>query len=236
MNRAPVTAIMPVRDGEAYLAAALDSILGQSEPAAEVVVVDDGSVDRTPEILAGYGDALRVLRQPHGGHAAAMNTGITAARAEILAFLDADDLWEPDALAVRLARLRQVDRPDIVAGHVVQFVSPELDTSAATSFHFDPRPTASGLFQASLIRRDVFTRVGLLDSTLPSAANIDWMSRARFAGVRFATIDDVVARRRLHRSNMGVTMGAIRLKALTDVVRMHHERTRASTPPEGDNQ
>jgi glycosyltransferase involved in cell wall biosynthesis len=225
-----VSAVMAVRDGEQYLRKALDSILDQSVQPTEVVVVDDGSVDGTPAILATYGDALRVIRQPASGHAIAMNTGIAAATGALLAFLDADDVWEPDALACRLERLRQPDAPDAVIGRIVQFVSPELGPEAAAGYHFDPGPTASQLFQAMVIRRGALARVGQFDTTLPSAANIDWMSRARLAGLRIAMIDNVVFRRRLHRSNMGVTMGASTLKALTDVVRMHHERTHGAPP------
>jgi glycosyltransferase involved in cell wall biosynthesis len=194
-------------------------------PPTEVIVVDDGSVDRTPTVLAGYGDAIQVLRQDARGQAAALNAAIAIAGGTYLSFLDADDVWEPDAQQHRLERLRRPDAPDAVIGRIVQFVSPDLGPEAVAQFRFDPAPTSANLLQALMIRRDTFARVGPFDITLPSAANIDWMSRARHVGLEFVTIDDVIARRRLHRANMGVTMGASRLKALTDVVRMHHERT-----------
>jgi glycosyltransferase involved in cell wall biosynthesis len=229
-----MTAVMAVRDGEPYLAEALDSILEQSVPPTEVIVVDDGSVDGTPAILAAYGGALRVMQQPASGHAAAINTGVAAATGTFLSFLDADDVWEPDAQQCRLERLHHPDAPDAVFGRIVQFVSPELGPDAAAHFRFDPGPTAGNLLQAMMIRREAFSHVGPFDTTLPSAANIDWMSRARLQGLRVANIENVVARRRLHRTNMGVTMGAGTFKALTDVVRMHHERTRGVTAPEDE--
>jgi glycosyltransferase involved in cell wall biosynthesis len=224
--------VMAVRDGERYLAEALDSILEQSVPPTEVIVVDDGSVDGTPAVLAAYGDAIRVVRQPPGGQATALNTGIAAATGAYLAFLDADDVWEPGAQECRLARLRGPDAPDAVVGRIVQFVSPELGPEAVAQFRFDPAPTVSNLLQAMVIRREAFDRVGPFEASLPSAANIDWMSRARLAGLQFVYVENVVARRRLHRTNMGVTMGAGRLKALTDVVRMHHERMHTTPPAE----
>jgi glycosyltransferase involved in cell wall biosynthesis len=229
-----VSVVMAVRDGEQYLAEALDSILEQSVPPDEIVVVDDGSVDGTPSVLSSYGQALRVITQPRSGQASALNAAIATATGTVLAFLDADDLWEPDAQRVRLARLHERDRPDAVFGSIVQFVSPELGPDAAASLHFDPGPTPAPLLQAMLIRRAAFERVGMFDPALPSASNIDWMSRARLAGLQFATVDEVVARRRLHRSNMGLTLGASRLKTLTDVVRMHRERVRRTPTPEGD--
>ncbi len=175
-----VSAVMAVRDGEQYLAEALDSILEQSVPPDEVVVVDDGSVDGTSAVLSAYGDALRVIQQAAERSGRPRSTPrVAAATGTVLAFLDADDTWEPDAQRVRLERLHQPDAPDAVFGSIVQFVSPELGPDAAAAFHFDPGPTPGTLLQAMVIRRAAFDRVGQLDTTLPSAANIDWMSHAR---------------------------------------------------------
>jgi glycosyltransferase involved in cell wall biosynthesis len=218
---------MPVRNGAQYLSEAIDSILAQSVPAAELVVVDDGSTDDTARILRGYGDVLRIVHQPPLGNATAMNTGIATTTGALLAFLDSDDLWTPHALEVRLARLDGPDAPEAVFGRMTQFVSPELGAEAAGGFRFDPGPSTANLFQNMVIRRAAFERIGPLDVSYPSAANIDWMSRAQLGHLRAVSIDDVVSRRRLHRANMGVTLGAAKLKSLTDVVRAHHERARA---------
>ena len=241
--RARVSVVMPVRDGERYLAEAIDSILAQRVTPDEIVVVDDGSTDNTPAVLRRYGDAIRIVHQPPLGNAAALNTGITTTTGDVLGFLDADDLWTPEAIEVRLHRLEAPDAPDAVFGRMVQFVSPELGADAENGFRYDPGPSTADLFQNMLIRREAFVAIGALDASLPSAANIDWMSRARLGGLRAVQIDDVVSRRRLHRSNMGVRMGASKLQALTDVVRAHHERARAlgahaepadpDPPPEG---
>ena len=93
-----VSVIMPVYNGQAYLAAAIDSVLGQTLRDHELVVVDDGSTDGSAAILAGYGDRIRVLRQANAGVSAARNAGIAAARGDFIAFLDSDDWWEPDFL------------------------------------------------------------------------------------------------------------------------------------------
>lgn len=94
-----VSVVMPVYNGEAYLATAIDSVLGQTQPDVELVVVDDGSSDGSAAILARYGDRIRVLHQANAGVSAARNAGVAAARGEFLAFLDSDDWWEPDFLA-----------------------------------------------------------------------------------------------------------------------------------------
>jgi glycosyltransferase involved in cell wall biosynthesis len=230
-----VSVVVPVRDCELYVREALDSILGQSASPAEVIVVDDGSVDGTPAVLDRFGDAIRVLRRdPPGGPAVAINAGVAESSQPLLAFLDADDLWERESLACRLARIGAPDAPDAVFGQMTQFVSPDLGPGAVARYRFDPGPARADLFQTMLIRRDAFARVGPLDITLPSASNIDWVSRARVTGLSMVHIDDVVGHRRLHRSNMGVTLGAAKLKTLTEVVRAHHARTRGDHADKDD--
>jgi hypothetical protein len=81
-----------------YLARAIDSALAQTYPGVEVVVVDDGSSDGSPAIIAGYGGRVRVVLQANGGHAAATNAGFAACRGDIVLFLDADDALYPEAV------------------------------------------------------------------------------------------------------------------------------------------
>jgi glycosyltransferase involved in cell wall biosynthesis len=100
-----VSVIMPVYNGEAYLAAAIDSVLGQTMQDLELVVVDDGSTDGSTAILARYGERIRVLRQANAGVSAARNAGIASARGEFIAFLDSDDWWESDFLQEMVAAM-----------------------------------------------------------------------------------------------------------------------------------
>ena len=100
-----VSVVMTVRDGDRYLAEALDSILEQRSAPGEVVVVDDGSRDRTPEVLVGYADEVH---GDHAGATAASSGGEPRRRrsiTDLVAFLDADDTWTPDALGTRVARM-----------------------------------------------------------------------------------------------------------------------------------
>jgi glycosyltransferase involved in cell wall biosynthesis len=221
-----VTAFVAVRDGGRYLRSSLDSVLDQTRPPDEVVVVDDGSTDDTADILASYGSALRVFRTEPSGYPAAVNRGIAEARCAVIGCLDADDYWALDAVERRLDRLRAPDAPDAVAGRMTQFLSPDLEGTDGRRFRFDPGPTAVTLFQTTLIRREAFVRVGPLDPTLPTSANVDWLSRARAAGMTVATIDDVVAHRRIHRSNMGIRLAEQKHADLIRIVRAHHGRTR----------
>ncbi len=97
-----VSLVIPAYNAEAYLREALDSAFAQTRPPDEVIVVDDGSGDRTPEIAASYGDRVRLLRQPNRGEAAARNTGVRVARGDLIAFLDADDTLLPRCLEAQL--------------------------------------------------------------------------------------------------------------------------------------
>jgi glycosyltransferase involved in cell wall biosynthesis len=91
-----VSAIIPVYNGAATIAAAIDSALAQTYTGLEVIVVNDGSTDGTGELLRHYADRVSVINQPNGGIAAARNRGVTASTGEYLAFLDCDDVWMPE--------------------------------------------------------------------------------------------------------------------------------------------
>lgn len=100
--------IIPVYNGAKTLARALDSVLVQTYPAHEIIVVDDGSHDASAEIAARYGEPVRLLRQQNSGVSAARNAGVAAASAEWLCFLDADDWYYPERLE-RHARMIESD-------------------------------------------------------------------------------------------------------------------------------
>lgn len=96
-----ISVVIPAYNAGRYLNRAVDSVLGQSRPADEIIVVDDGSTDNTAEAAGGYGDRIRFIRQANSGASVARNTGIEAARGEWIAFLDADDEWLPEKLLVQ---------------------------------------------------------------------------------------------------------------------------------------
>ena len=102
---AEVSVVIPTYNRARWLPGAVDSILAQSSPPAEVVVVDDGSTDETPAVCRGLRSPVRCVRQENAGAAAARNRGIREARCEWVAFQDSDDLWNPEKLEVQWAAL-----------------------------------------------------------------------------------------------------------------------------------
>jgi glycosyltransferase involved in cell wall biosynthesis len=98
-----ISVILPVWNRAREVGNAIDSALAQTMPPLEVIVIDDGSTDATPEVLARYGERIIVIRQSNQGVAAARNSGIAIARGELLAFLDSDDVWLPRKLELQAA-------------------------------------------------------------------------------------------------------------------------------------
>ena len=117
MNESPsinFSVVIAVYNGEKTLARAIDSVLSQSYPPREVIVVDDGSTDGTPDIAAAYGPPVRLLRQPNRGVSVARNMGVESAEGEWVAFLDADDYYYPERLELTAELIHRYPEVDFV--------------------------------------------------------------------------------------------------------------------------
>jgi glycosyltransferase involved in cell wall biosynthesis len=130
-----VTVVVPVFNCAAYLPHAVESVRRQTYAPIEIVIVDDGSTDRTGEVVEGMGGIAAVERRPHQGIGAARNAGVARARGELLAFLDADDLFDRHKIERQVNRLLEEDRPAMVFGCV---------PAAAPSSPISPVPCSSG--------------------------------------------------------------------------------------------
>jgi glycosyltransferase involved in cell wall biosynthesis len=198
----PVSAVIPVHNGEPYLDQAIDSVIAQGNPVGQIIVVDDGSTDGTRRVAKGYGDRVHYLFQDNAGAAAARNRGVEAVTSPLLAFLDADDLWTEGRLRRMLEPLEKDPTLDMVMGQTEQFFCPTLDEQDRRRLKEIPPITAGYAAGAMLVRRDSFLRVGLFDTTLRIGEFIAWFVQAKQASLRIAVTDDVVLRRRLHRTNL----------------------------------
>jgi glycosyltransferase involved in cell wall biosynthesis len=213
-----VSCVVPVHDGERFLGAALDSILGQTHREVEAIVVDDGSTDGTPAVIASFGDRIRSVRQENAGHAAARNHGIELARGAFLAFLDADDLWHPEKLAQQLARF--AERPEL-----------EVCFSGLRNFRdgSDAVEDVPGYTSVTLLaRRVVFERVGSFDPSLRHGNDRDWMLRASEAGTVMELLPEVLVYRRLHDANRSLRLADASRAEYLRIVKASLDRRRAS--------
>lgn len=226
MSSPAVSAIVVVRDGERYLADSLASLIEQSRPPEEVIVVDDGSQDGSRGVAEGFGPPVRVLTQPPSGIAAARNAGVAAARGHIIGFLDADDISAPDALASRLAAFDADPPPDIVWGLARHFRSPELDPQQTARLPCPPDALPAHLPGGALIVRAALERVGPFAVDLRMGEFVDWVARARDLGLREASVPSVVLHRRVHDKNHTLRNRAD-LSDLTVVMRRALQRRRA---------
>ncbi len=111
-----VSVIIPTYNRRETISGTIDSVLNQTFRDFEIIVVDDGSTDGTGEVLAGYSDAVRVIRRANGGAAAARNLGMRVARGAWIAFLDSDDTWKAEKLQVQTEAIRNT--PELIV-HVV---------------------------------------------------------------------------------------------------------------------
>jgi glycosyltransferase involved in cell wall biosynthesis len=198
-----ISAVMTVRDGERYIGEAIDSMLAQTTPPEEIVIVDDGSEDGTAAIVEGYGGVVRLLRRQALGQGAGLNVGVEAADGELIAFLDADDLWTPRKSELQARALAEDPELDMIFGHVEEFVSPDLGETERARLRPLEGAVPAKLKGTMVIRADAMRRVGPFATNWVVAEFVDWYARADDAGVREAMVDEVVLRRRLHRENIG---------------------------------
>jgi glycosyltransferase involved in cell wall biosynthesis len=195
-----ISVVIAVYNGAKFLAAALNSVMRQTHPPHEVIVVDDGSTDASPDIATGFGPPIRVLRCAHRGGASALNAGIAEASGELLAFIDADDLWADEKLAQQSVALTSNSSVDAVFGRVVQFS--DIDCRIAEPDEIKKKCKFSvGVNKTSmLIRRATFDHVGPFNAAV-AADFPEWYARALCSGIRTECLESVVAYRRIHRDN-----------------------------------
>jgi len=193
-----VSVIIPMFDAERHVAETVRSVGAQTHRALEIIVVDDGSTDRSAEVVERVDDdRCRVIQQPNAGPAAARNTGVAAARGDMLAFVDADDLWTPRKLELQVAALQADGELASVFGHFSTFSS-DRDGEAVE----DEAPCPGWSLGTMLVRREAFLDVGALSARWRVGEFLDWYGRAEDLGLRHMMLHDVVLLRRVHAASL----------------------------------
>jgi len=196
-----VSVVIPCFNAARYLGEALDSVLQQSVKPAEIIVVDDGSTDNSEAIVATH-HGVKYLRLEHSGQSVARNWGVENSHGSLLAFLDADDIWELDKLESQLNAMSLDHDLDIVMGLVGEFYSPEIPPEKRTAKLL--QNAAGYVPETLLIKRDSFLRVGAFATNWKIGEFVDWCLRARDLQLKSQVLPKSVLRRRVHDHNLGI--------------------------------
>ncbi len=227
-----ISVVMAAYNADPYLADAIKSVLDQTRPPDEFIVVADRPTATTLNILAGFGNRIVSTTHPEPGAPRALNKGIALSSGDHLAFQDADDLWVTDKLQRQVAALEKSPSYEAVFGHVRQFVSQEIpdERKAELTPANEIVPGVSKI--TLLITRQAFARIGPYDETMTISEFMDWYSRAQTHGLKSLMLPEVLALRRLHESNIGRSQQSQRnaeylgsLKALVDARRRASRQT-----------
>lgn len=217
MSAPMVSVVIPTFNRAHFLREAIDSILAQSVPVYEIIVVDDGSTDETQSVVKAYKGPVRYLWQKNQGPSAARNHGIREAKGDWIAFLDSDDLWVPRKNQIQTEFLQQNPHLDFVFGNLSNFTEshaseePEILNDAVHQYLVAHATDLKDLFQKLLIcnpiptptvvfRRSCISQAGFFDETMRHCEDYDyWL---RFATCcRAGFIDQILVKRRMHDTN-----------------------------------
>lgn len=199
-----VSVIIPVYNGADFVAEAVESVLAQTVPPLEVIVVNDGSTDRTADVLAGFGDRITVIHQSNKGLPATRNVGAAASRGDWLAFLDADDTWLPTKLERQLDRAERTgaaliytDRFNVGTRGDLPEVQSEIQRMYEGDVFEDVLLGNHITVSSVIIRRDVFADARGFNEQLRAAEDWDLWVRVT-ARHRVAVCHEPLVRYRFH--------------------------------------
>lgn len=216
-----VSVIIPAYNAEAFIAEALDSVINQTIQDFEVVVIDDGSTDRTADIVKHYDSRVKLISVDNGGPAKARNRGIRESGGEYVAFLDADDLWQPTKLEKQLARFRESPKLGMVFTENYLFDSkgPYADALGKRDTLMPGEIAANILIHSGLstptvmVRKSVLDAVGEFDESLKHAEDDNMWIRIS-AQYPVCLIDESLVGVRDHDNrctrNLGLSIDSVR--------------------------
>lgn len=199
MNQPLVSVIIPTYNCAKYIHQTLQCLMDQTHKAVEVIVVDDGSTDQTPELVRAFGQGVRLIEQRNAGVCAARNEGFRAASGDFLCFMDHDDYWYPEKLSWQLRCFSEFPESGLVysdftnwtTGSDGHFPQPSqmrgnsnyrIDKAFSGWIYHQLMLDCWVLTSSAMIRRSLLQTAGLFDENLPYSEDWDlWLRMARHA-------------------------------------------------------
>ncbi len=199
-----VSVIIPLYQCEKYIGAAIESVLAQSFTDHEIIVIDDGSTDSGGRIASSF-PRVKYFRKKHSGIAEARNLALSKAKGELIAFLDADDLWTPDKLELQVSYLREHPDCSIVFCRYQNFTDiaePDLNERQKQVMEKE----IPLCLTAACIRKDLFSTYGLFNESYAFGEDTEWLARLQVSLVDLDhKIDKALYLRRIHENNISIT-------------------------------
>lgn len=196
-----MSVIVPVFNRQDLLPATLQSVVAQNYRPIEVIVVDDGSADKSGEIARGC-PGVTLLRQANQGVAAARNAGVAASHGDLIAFLDSDDRWLPNKLSLQVAAHHA--NPGLA--YSVTMMRNVLDSGYGCPPWLRPELLGTDLVamlpSALVVRREAFQAIGGFDMRFRAGEDADWFLRASDSGMPMTILPELLLLRRIHAGNL----------------------------------
>jgi glycosyltransferase involved in cell wall biosynthesis len=228
-----ISVVIPAYNAGRYLTESLQSVIAQTYRPIEIILIDDGSVDNTVSIASQF-PGVKIVSQENSGPAAARNRGVSEAKGPLIAFQDADDVWDVKKLGHQAALFEQRPELELCTCQILNFWTPDRADEAAQ--YNDPRQgqVYSGfVMQTLLARRSALERVGPLRTEFRTGEDSDWFMRAKDLGAIMEIVPEVLVYRRLHPANLTRQAGQGVRHALVDAV---HESLRRRRQKQADTQ
>ena len=198
-----ISVVLPVKNGAAYLAESLRSVIEQDQPPLEILLFDNASTDATPEIAQAFVGVHYIRNDPELSIAASRNAGVRLARGELIAFASHDDLWTPEKLRLQAESFLRDPGLEFCVAHVRCFLDPAIETAPAGLPNERIEHDLPGWLTETLVaRRRTFELVGPFDEEMRQADDTDWLARAQDLGVNWKMLPQTLVRKRIHGGNI----------------------------------
>ncbi|MBR3396443.1 MAG: glycosyltransferase family 2 protein [Lachnospiraceae bacterium] len=198
-----VSVLIPVFNGEKYLAEAIESVLNQTFKEFELIIVDDGSTDDSGIIAESY-PSVQYIRKQHSGVSDSRNAAVKNAAGEWIVFLDADDVLEPDALEKEMAFISSHPECDILFCKCRNFTElPDEQLTERQKVLLSAK--MDNIIPGACIRKELFEKYGAFDTKYHYGEDTEWVTRLKLQGVDFSNcLDEDLYLRRIHNENISL--------------------------------